>query len=514
MNINMNDKKLLLVPAICSFFIAFILLYKYSFPISWDVYYHIHIAELYSSQGLVFRDILTAPPHGRTIMYPPLFHLFLVFLSNITNISIIGVTRLLQPVFSMFLVFAVSFSTYKLTDVKTGVVAGFLTMLCFVTFNRSLIATPATIAIGFFMISCVFFYLGFKDKNLYQIVISAILLGLICNLHMATALLTIGVLGLYSIIQLFRRKIDIRFLIYFIIIATIISIPWWLYIYINLPMVFNSIPSTDIFIGDFFAKYYGFIPLVFTIIGFYSLFRNFSQKSLFLSIWIFSLLLLSQAYLINIDLVSTRVLEVVSYPLIIVASIGIIYVYDLIRNHKIRNILIYIFIILSILTAVVYTDSYTPDVLADDDYNSTLLPESIHKIVTPISSRYKPSIISLRYGDPSLAHDRYDVLEWFVDNSDSKSLLVSQDSVMDTIILSTSRTPVVYGGFSESIPDDVADPVHIIENHSTTQEIHDLRMKYLLLEKDTPVPIYADVVHENSHYKICIIKDNYRTWEK
>ncbi len=514
MNINMSQKKLLLIPAVLAFIIALLLVYKYSFPISWDVYYHIHMAELYSDNGLVFRDLLTSAPEGRTIMYPPLFHLFLATLSSITNLSIINVCRLLEPFFSLFLVFSVSFSTYKLTDVKTGIVAGFLTMLCFVTFNRSVITTPATIAIGFFMISCVYFYLGFKENNIYYISISAILLGLIGNLHMATVLITIGVLGLYSIVQILRRKISIKYLVYFIILASIIALPWWIYIYLNYPMVFNSVVSSNVFIGTFFATYYGFIPLFFTIIGFYKLFKNFSEKTLFLSIWIFSLILLSQVYLINIDLVSIRMLEVASYPMILVASIGFIYLYEYLKNIKLRHVLIIALIFLSVLSALVYTDSYTPDVLADDDYNTTLLPESVHKIVTPISSTYKPSIISLRYGDPNMAHDRYDVLEWFVDNSDSKSILVSQDSIMDTIIVSTSRTRVIYGGFTESIPSAVVDPVHIIENRSTAQEIHDLNVGYLLLDKDTPVPIYAQVVHENSHYKICTIKDTYRDQEK
>ena len=100
-------------------------------------------------------------------------------------------------------------------------------------------------------------------------------------------------------------------------------------------------------------------------------------------------------------------------------------------------------------------------------------------------------------------------MSWFVNNSDG-SLLVSEDSVMDTIVVSTSNTPVVYGGFTESIPVYVVDPVHIIENHSTESELSDLGVGYILLKHDTPIPIYAQNIYSNSNYKICIIKDSYR----
>ena len=92
----------------------------------------------------------------------------------------------------------------------------------------------------------------------------------------------------------------------------------------------------------------------------------------------------------------------------------------------------------------------------------------------------------------------------------NKSLVVSEDSIMDSIIVSTSRSPVVYGGFTESIPLYVVDPVHIVQNHSTSSELSDLNVGYILLRQNTPIPIYAQLEYNNTNYKICSIKSTYK----
>lgn len=509
MNINFNNKKLILLPATITCIISLLLVYKFTFPISWDVYYHIHMANLYMTNGLVFWDYSTVAPHGRLIMYPPLFHLFLATISNITHISLVNITRFLQPVFAFFVIYIISYSSYRLYSIKHGVITGFLGMLSFVTFNRSVICTPATIAIALSMIVCVLFFIGFRDNNKKDILLSAIFLGLICNLHMATSIMTIGVVGLYGLIQLVRKQLNSKYLLIYIIISMIIALPWWLYILINYGLFFNSIAGNPLFIGVYFYKYYGIIPLLFTIIGFYTLYKNKSNKSLFLVVWSLSLVLLSQVTYLGIETVSIRILEVASYPLILISGVGFIEVCNYIKNKNMKKLLVILLVMFSVLSVVAYVDSYTPDVLADNDYNTTLIPTEMHMVIDPIGTISKPSIISSRFSDATLAHDRYHVMSWFVNNSDG-SLLVSEDSVMDTIVVSTSNTPVVYGGFTESIPVYVVDPIHIIENHSTESELSDLGVGYILLKHDTPIPIYAQNIYSNSNYKICIIKDSYR----
>ncbi len=505
-----DDKKLLVLPALMSFILSLLLLYKFTFPISWDVYYHIHMIDLYIQNGLVFWDYATVAPKGRLIMYPPLFHLCMGFISKTLNINPVELCRGIQPFFSFYLISTITYVSYKLTDTKTAVLTGFLSMFCFITFNRSVICTPATIAIGLFLLSILFVYKAVTDNSMKSLVLSAVFLSLIWNLHMATALLTCGVVGLYCLIQLLRRKMSPKFVPVYIMIVLALGMPWWIYIATNYGLVFNSLPGNNMLITDFFFKYYGIINTLLLITGYYIIIKEKNQKSTFLIIASLSLIMLSQLGLLGFNIVPIRILEVASYVLIIISGIALSYIYEnYLPDIKTKNVFCVIFIILAVTTTFLYVDSYTPDVLSDNDYNTTLVDENIHRTVNPITSRFKPTVISSRYANSSLAHDRYDIMQWFITNK-SSSMVVCEDAIMDTIIVSTSTTPVVYGGFTETIPEYVTDPVHIIKGWSSIDELSGLNVGHILLRHNTPVPYYAEVVHENSEYKICKIKDNYR----
>jgi hypothetical protein len=170
---------------------------------------------------------------GRLIMYPPLFHLCFSFISKLLNITPVELCRLVQPVFSFYLIGIITYVSYKLTDIKTGVLTGFLGMFCFVTFNRSVICTPATVAIGLFLLSSLFIYKAVTENSMKYLIFSALSLALIWNLHMATAILTCGVVGLYSLVQIFNRQMNLKFVIVYILIVLLLGMPWWIYIVLN-----------------------------------------------------------------------------------------------------------------------------------------------------------------------------------------------------------------------------------------------------------------------------------------
>lgn len=501
-----NNRKILFIPALISFFIALLLVFKFSYPISWDVFYHIHMSDLYMSNGLVFWDYLTVAPQGRLIMYPPLFHLLIASVASVTGLSIVDVCRFIQPVFAFLLIGTITYMAYRLFSVKCGFITGLFAMICFATFNRSVICTPATLAMTFMIISCVTFYMGFHDNRLKQVIISAVCLGLIANLHMATFIMTCGVIGLYAFIQIIRRKINIKYLVVFILLSAIISLPWWIYVELKYELFFNSLGGNPLRVDEFLVKYFGIIPSIFMIIGVYFLVKQKSERSLFLILWAFSIVLVSQVVYLGVNTVSIRILEIAAYPLIFIAGYGFSHILSRIKCVNYRRFIIIILIIYACFTSVVYTDSYNPEVLSCDETGSMVLPDVVHLCFDPVGSIYKPSIISSRYGNLSLAHNRYDVMEWFVNNSNHHTV-VCEDSILDTIIVSTSRTPVIYGGFTESIPSYVVDPVHIIRNHSTTWELKDLNIGYVVLNHNTPIPLYCDLVFENSYYKICKIKN-------
>lgn len=504
----LNSKKLLFVPAIMAFMIALLLCFKFSYPISWDVYYHIHMANLYMTNGIVFWDYNTVAPTGRLIMYPPLFHWMLASISNLTAIPVVFVCKYLQPLFAFFMVFVISFVSYRFSDdVLTGFFGGLLSLLCFVTINRAFICTPATIAIALSLLCCLYFYEAFDEADYKKVIISSICLALIMNLHMATAIIVIGVLGLYSFLLLFRRRLSIKLLLTFMLIFVLLGLPWWIYVHIKYGLFFNSLPGSALRFDEYILKYYGIIPSIFTFIGYYVLYKRGDEKSFFLFVWTLSILLLSQVYILGIQTVSIRILEVASYPLVIVAAFGFKYVYDCIKKNKIKVLLVILLIMLSALSSLMYVDTYMPNVLADEDTDTNIFPLWMHEIIDPVGSIIKPSIISDRWADAELARNRYDIMTYFSSLNDS-GLLVSEDAVMDTIIVSSSTSNVVYGGFTESIPDYVVDPVHIVHNNSTSAELRDLNINYILLKNNTPIPSYAYEVYNNTNYRVSKVIHN------
>ncbi len=504
-----NDKRLLVLPVIMSFLVVLILLYKFSYPISWDVYYHIHMIDLYMQNGLTFWDYSTVAPKGRLIMYPPLFHLIFAYTAKLLHISPRILCLWAQPFFSAYLVGIITFAAYKITNVKTAFLTGFLSMFCFITFNRSVICTPATIAIGLFLIALVYCYKGIEKNSIKYVAISAVSLALIWNLHMATALLTSGVIGLYLLVQLFKRNYVFRYMLCYVLIVLCVGFPWWIYIAMNYQLVFNSLSGADTIITNFFFRYYGIIPSALLLVGYYFIIKEKTILTEFLLITSLSLILLSQIKYLGFNTVSIRILEVVSYTLIIISGIGLTRIYENISTVRLKNIFVIIVVLLSVSSAVLYADSYVPDVLNENDSNGTLVDENIHILINPVVTLFKPTVISSRFADADLAHDRYEVMQYFI-KENSSQMLVSEDAIMDTIIVSTSRTPVVYGGFTESIPLYVTDPVHIIKGWSNKGELHALNIGYLLLKHNTSTPYYAEIVTENNHYKICKIKEEYR----
>jgi hypothetical protein len=500
------DRKLIIIPVLISFLVALLLLYKFSYPISWDVYYHIHMAELYLNNGLVFWDYQTVAPTGRLIMYPPLFHFILGFFAKLFNISVFDASLIAQPLFAFILMFAITFVAYRLSDdnVMVDLCTGFIAMMSFATFNRAVICTPATLAIACMMFCLLFYYEAFKEDNLRKILYSAIFFALVSNLHMATAIITLGVLGLYSLYLIISCKVNWRYIIVYVILAVLLSAPWWLYISLNYQMVFNSIAGSYLRIDEFLIKYYGIIPSLFTFAGFYSLYRNWSDKTVFLGIWSLSIVALSQVPILGVDTVSIRLFEVSAYPLILIAGIGVYEVLNRISKVNLRYLVLALVILYSIFASVAYVDSYTPDLLDDDDCNETVLPDAFHMVFDPIGSILRPSIISDRYGSSMLAHSRYDMTRYMIKNNIS-GIVVSQDAIMDTIIVSSTNASVIYGGFTESIPEYVVDPVHIVNSQASLGELDELGIRYLLIRKDTPIATYAEVEYENDDYKLCRI---------
>lgn len=516
-----------MIPAIMAFFIVLIPTLKFQWPLSWDIYYHVHLAQLYLENGLTLWDPLTVAPYGRPIAYPPVFHLILAGLSYLFHVNPFQVARFLQPVLAMALLLSITFVTYRLFGFVSGISAGILTIFSFITFNRAFFASPATLSLILMPLVLYTYYKANEDSNIKYLLLSGILSGVVFLTHSLTALTILAVIFIFAVtMNLLKRTFNLKYSIIFLVITAGIALTWWGPLYILYNPQFNVFPGYPLPISEYYIRYLGIVPTILATVGGLFLLKKGENKGVFMLVWSLTILLLSRVYLIGLNLIPIRVLEIASYPLIIMAGYGLAVTLDVVekrlnkdttpdtsKNTNIqlkKHVKLVILIFLSIFTlisGVVFADGYTTNLVSQDDaHSSYIFPQSVHLFFNPLDYFFKFQVIADRYGNLTLAENREGVAEWFVENGDKNKTVYSTDSYMDTIIVSTSRLHVIKGGYSESIPYNVFKrDMDSISGLNREQLLKD-NVKYLLLRTGMEIPSYAREVYRNGNYVICIIE--------
>lgn len=499
---------------------------KFQWPLSWDIYYHVHLAQLYLEYGFTFWDPLTVAPYGRPIAYPPVFHLLLAGLSYVSGTNPFQVARFLQPFLAMALVLSITYVTNRLFGFVSGVSAGILTILSLITINRGFFASSGTLSLILMPLVLYAYYRANEDGNFKFLLVSAVLCGVVFLTHSLTAFMMLSVVFIFAaVMKLLKRTFNTKYLAIFLVITVGMALIWWGPLYILYHPQINIFPGYPLPISQYYIRYLGIIPTLLATIGALFLLKKGENKGIFVLVWSLSILLLSRAYFIGIDLIPVRVLEVASYPIIIMAGYGLAVTLDALENRlnrinlgnrqngnisRSKNIKLTILIFLSLFTLVsgaVFADGYTPNLVSQDDSHSNyIFPNSVHLLFNPLDYIFKFQVIADRFGDLTLAQNRGDVVEWFKNNGEKDKTVYSVDSYMDTIIVSTTRMKVIKGGYSESIPVSVFKrDMDDIGSLNSEQLLKD-DIKYLLLRNGMNIPPYAHEVYRNGNYIICIVE--------
>lgn len=520
---------LLLIPALLAFIIVLIPTLKFQWPLSWDIYYHIHITQLYLANGFTLWDPLTVAPSGRPIAYPPVFHFLLAGLSYLLKWDPFQVARMLQPFLAMALVLVITFITYRLFGLISGISAGLLTIYSLITFNRGFIASPATLSFILMPLVLFLYYQANENLNLRYLIISGILCGVVCLTHSLTALMVLMVILIYIVtMKLLKRNINLKFLILFLIITALFALLWWGPLYLLYHPEFNVFSGYPLPISEYYIRYLGIIPTILATVGGLFLLKKGENKGIFILVWALSILLLSRAYYLGINLIPIRILELASYPLIIMAGYGLAVILDRIEKclkksertsdasvnktnfyikRHIKATIIILLAVFTLVSGVVFADGYTPNLVSQDDaHPDYIFPKTVHLLFNPLDYIFKFQVIADRYGNLTLARNREGVMKWFKENGDKNGTVYSVDSYMDTIIVSTSRVHVIKGGYSESIPYPVFKRDMNDLSKLGRDEILNANIKYLLLRNGMEIPPYAREVYRNGNYIICVIE--------
>ncbi len=457
---------LLLLPAITAFIVALIPTLSYQWPMSWDIYYHIHLAKLYLEQGIVFWDPLTYAPYGRPIYYPPLFHFILASLSYIFKADPFQVARFLQPILAFSVVLSVSYVGYRLYGLSVGVLSGFFifyTML----FHRALLPIPETLAMVFLPLSVYYYYHSSKVHDYRYAVLAGILCGMTLLTHTLSASILALIIVLCTIILKYRSKKSVsKYFAVFWVVALIIASLWWAPLLLKYGFVFHN-PQTTLlnpygYLITLF-KTFGVLTLVFALMGVFLLIKRRQEKDVIILSWILSLLIISNAYLLGFQILIDRILNFAIFPAVIAAALAVTYM-ETRLDRKWYRVLVSLLVIGALIFAFT-------------------------------------SAVTLK---PLVSSPQQDVAEWFKTNGDKTKVVVSLTNGTDPVIVSISRQPVSTGGYQPGMVNVIDMEKYYFRTYQKSDLVND-NVGYFVIDWGNAPP-YSEVVYESKGYKICKVE--------
>ncbi len=467
---------LLLIPAILAFLIALIPTLKYPWPLSWDIYYHVHISKLYLEQGVTFWDPLTYAPFGRPIFYPPIFHYLLDALSTIFNADIFQISRYLQPVLAFSLVLSFTYVAKQFYNLRVGILVGFLLFFTAV-FHRAMLPIPETLALILSPLSVYLFYQALEGKGTKYAVSAGIISGLMMITHNLTALIMLGVVLLFTLaLKLRKDKMHYHSLWIFLGFTLVVASVWWIPLIIQYGFVFNN-PQTviqgPIEYLIIMGKTLGVPAIIFALLWIFIRFRRnkgekvekCSNKEILIITWSLFLLVLSNAYLLGVSILIDRILNFLVFPAVVMAALGLESIRYLNNKNQVYDKLYKVLVVLLIISAVISGLFYATSV------------------------------------KPLVNDSQRDLAQWFAENGDKEGVVMSLTEGIDPVIVSISRQPVSTGGYQPGMVKVLDRDLYYSGTYTKEDVIRD-KIKYFVESSPIPHQSYFTLVYQNKDYKV------------
>jgi hypothetical protein len=458
---------LVFLPAIIAFFITLIPTLKFQLPLSWDVFFHIHMAKLYLEHGIIMWDPLTYAPFGRPIYYPPGFHFFIAILSKLSAYDLINITRFMQPFLAFSAVLSFTYLVYKLYDLSIGFLGGFLLIIT-LPFYRFMFPIPESMVMIFLPLAIYFYYLGVEKNSYTNILASGMLSGLNLLIHPSSAVLLIIVLGFYTfILKVIGRNVISKYFLLYASLATVIASSWWVPLLLNYGYVFN-VPPIMVTLSDY-PRIFG-ISLILAPLGGYLLLKKKENKDVLILSWLIILVLISQINLFGISILSDRILYYAVLPTTIMAAYGLSYLLgfsDRITDKKRFYYILTSFLVISITISGFW-----------------------------VANMSKPDV----------SNSQLDVAYYFQNHGDKSSVVISADYMLDSVIVSISRQPVARGGYGASKVKELNIDKYLSFNFARSDSNRE-NVGYLVLYSNQGTPPFSKMIYENKNYKIYRIEN-------
>ncbi len=437
------NKFLIVIPAVIAFFIALIPTLTYQWPLTLDIFDHVHIAHVYSQYGLTLIDPLIDPPKGTAIGYPPLFSMIIMFLGNMLKIDYLQIARLLQPILAFSVVLSVSYVAKKFYGQVAGISAGFLLMSSYL-FSRLVSPLPETMALIFVPLAVYFYYNSVENKNYLYALLAGIMFLVVVATHQATTLVLFLVITSIALVSGILRKNSRFFTSYmmFLVIPLAMALLAGFSLILWAPSFVNNIlthglqaitgyvltlPINDPISNLKYVAYIG-ILLIFALIGGVVALKKRRTQDIIIFTWILAVFLISKSYWFGINVYSIRLLVHLLLPFSILGGFGVSYLYEDFKKREFNSktvrsaFLVSVFIISSFYGITTVED---PNLGILPKYNAFVYGNSteIPQLTPPTDSEV-------------------DLAQWFTKNGDNKSVVMSNNYYVSHFILTMTGQPI------------------------------------------------------------------------
>lgn len=428
MNISRYQLKNLMwiTPAIIAFLLALIPTFKYQWPLSWDIYYHVLMAHVYTAYGFGFTNPLNIP-----VNYPPLFHFLIAFLGILTKADYFQIARFLQPWLTMLVVLSVSYVGYRFYGRIAGTAAGFLVISSLLFGNRLIFPLPEILALIFLPLGVYFYYYSLKHKSLKYALLAGLILIIILLIHQAAPVILFFVITAFTLIELilYRNIHALKNYGAFILLplaflgtALVGILKLDPQIFMNtLQLAINM--GVNVPLGLFSYGNLGVLTLIFGFIGAAAALIRRRKIDTYLLTWTVVIILLINAHLFGVNVESFRLLVYLLIPVSILAGFGLTQVYHRLkgrRNFSSKNFRTAFLISIFVLATL----------------NGILTMENPLIAYNGINNQYG----SVQIAPPTSSME--DLALWFNDHGDKSKSIISNDFYPILFVTAQSRMPL------------------------------------------------------------------------
>ena len=427
-----------IVPALIAFLIALIPTFNLQWPLTADIFFQIHIAQIYTQYGLTLTDPLIDPGLGHKIGYPPLFGLVMALLVKIFSIDYLQAGKLLQPILAFSTVLSISYVTKKFYGDIAAISTGFLVISSYL-FSRLVSPLPETMSLIFVPLIVYFYYKSVEEKNYLYSLISGTMFILIVITNQATTLNIFLVITAVALVLLIIRR-DFRYLLSYIgfllIPVAMGTFAFVVYFFINpislqniITIVLNTTNSLPFNEPISYLKYVAYLGIVviFALVGGILALKKRRDQDIIVIVWISTIFLISKSYWFGINVYSIRLLIHLLIPVSILGGLGLSYLYNDVRIRDFSSVKIR-----SMLLIVVFGVSSLFAVNMVNDPTFPLIPK--------YDIYYKEVLINPQIAPPT--ESDMELAQWFKEQGNKEKILISNNYNTNQFLLAMLGTPI------------------------------------------------------------------------